>query len=45
MLSMLRDDPKFYAEASRQASAIAKRFDSVTGAEHVAEIYKKLLAN
>ena len=45
MLSMLRDDPKFYAEASRQASAIAKRFDSVTGAEHVAEIYKKLVAN
>ena len=43
MLSMLRDDPKFYAEARRQASEIAKRFDSVAGADHVTEIYKKLL--
>lgn len=43
MLSMLRDDKKFYAEATHQAGAIAKRFDSVAGAERVTTIYKKLL--
>lgn len=43
MLTMLRDDKNFYAEAKRQAGAIADRFDSVAGAQRVTQIYKHLL--
>lgn len=43
MLQMLREDKKFYAEAKHQTAAIAKRFDSVAGAERVMAIYRQLL--
>lgn len=43
MLRMLRDDKKFYTEAKTHASTIAKRYDSVKGAERVVELYMSLL--
>lgn len=45
-LEKLRTDKAVYSKAHDQAiERIAKRFDSVAGAEHVVQIYKKLLGS
>lgn len=43
MLGLLRDDPKFCAQAREHSALIAERFDSVNGAERVMSLYQALL--
>lgn len=44
MLEMLRNDPSFYEQSKTHAAAIARRYDSVAGAQEVLAIYRKLLS-
>lgn len=43
MIKMLRDDAKFYAEAKRHSVHIAKRYDSVAGADNIVALYQQLI--
>ena len=45
IVERLRDEPKYYNKAKLGAGKIAKRFDNVTGAEHFAQLYQKLLGS
>lgn len=43
MLSLLRDDKAFYKQAREHSTLIALRYDSLSGAKKVIDIYRKLL--
>ncbi len=43
MIHKLRQDSSFYKKYTDHASRISERYDSVAGANHVVEIYKRLL--
>lgn len=45
IIRRLKDDKKYYDRAVDGAKKIAKRFDSVAGAERVVEFYNSLLSN
>lgn len=42
-LKKLQDDQEFYEASKTSATAIAKRYDSVAGAERIVEVYRALL--
>lgn len=42
-IEKLRNDQKFYKESQQKAATIATRFDSITGANHIVDIYHSLL--
>jgi 1,2-diacylglycerol-3-alpha-glucose alpha-1,2-galactosyltransferase len=44
MIRMLREDTAFYKQSVDQSAKIATRYDSVAGAKHVIEIYRRLLS-